>query len=110
MALDSPSTPTVFISFARGDESTEDASGRWHDRLLQHLGGIVRQQDIEIWSDHQIKLGDDWHRAIQDKLESARVAILLVGPAFLASEYAGFVNGVVIPVDGGIEAMLAVPA
>ena len=29
---------------------------------------------------------------------------------FLASEYAGFVNGVVLPVDGGIEAMLAVPA
>ena len=30
--------------------------------------------------------------------------------AFLASEYAAFVNGVVLPVDGGIEAMLAVPA
>ncbi len=30
--------------------------------------------------------------------------------AFLASEHAGFVNGVVIPVDGGVEAMLAVPA
>ena len=29
--------------------------------------------------------------------------------AFLGSDYAGFVNGVVIPVDGGIEAMLAVP-
>lgn len=30
--------------------------------------------------------------------------------AFLASEHAGFVNGVVLPVDGGVEAMLAVPA
>ena len=29
---------------------------------------------------------------------------------FLASEHAGFVNGVVLPVDGGVEAMLAVPA
>ena len=29
--------------------------------------------------------------------------------AFLASDYAGFVNGVVLPVDGGIEATLAVP-
>ena len=29
--------------------------------------------------------------------------------AFLASPHAGFVNGVVLPVDGGIEAMLAVP-
>ena len=28
---------------------------------------------------------------------------------FLASDYAGFVNGVVLPVDGGIEAMLPVP-
>ncbi len=30
--------------------------------------------------------------------------------AFLASDYAGFINGVVLPVDGGVEAMLAVPA
>jgi len=30
--------------------------------------------------------------------------------AFLASDYAGFVNGVVLPVDGGIEATLAVPS
>lgn len=29
--------------------------------------------------------------------------------AFLASDYASFVNGVVLPVDGGVEAMLAVP-
>ncbi len=29
--------------------------------------------------------------------------------ALLASPYASFVNGVVVPVDGGIEAMLAVP-
>lgn len=29
--------------------------------------------------------------------------------AFLASKYAGFINGAVIPVDGGVEAMLAVP-
>ena len=27
--------------------------------------------------------------------------------AYLASDYASFINGVVIPVDGGIEAMLA---
>ena len=30
--------------------------------------------------------------------------------AFLGSEYAGFINGVVLPVDGGIEATLNVPA
>ncbi len=30
--------------------------------------------------------------------------------AYLASDYASFINGVVIPVDGGIEAMLATPA
>lgn len=29
--------------------------------------------------------------------------------AYLASDYASFINGVVIPVDGGIEAMLATP-
>ena len=29
---------------------------------------------------------------------------------FLASEHAGFVNGAVVPVDGGVEAMLAVPS
>jgi 3-oxoacyl-[acyl-carrier protein] reductase len=34
----------------------------------------------------------------------ARVAV------FLASPFAGFVNGVVLPVDGGVEAMLASPS
>ena len=40
---------------------------------------------------------------IGDALEIAHVA------AFLGSDYASFVNGVVIPVDGGIEAMLPTP-
>ena len=30
--------------------------------------------------------------------------------ALLASDYASFVNGVVLPVDGGVQAMLAMPS
>jgi len=30
--------------------------------------------------------------------------------AYLASDYASFINGVVLPVDGGVEALLATPA
>ena len=40
----------------------------------------------------------------------ARAGGYRIGGGVLASEHASFVNGVVLPVDGGVEAMLAVPS
>jgi hypothetical protein len=46
---------------------------------MRNIWTIYAYQDIEI--------GEDWHKKIQGNLESAKVAVLLVSPAFLVSTY-----------------------
>jgi hypothetical protein len=77
----------VFISYAHTDNESSDPSKRWLDRVRQHLEPLVQQDNITICSDEEIGLGDDWHENIQAHLNGARAAVLLVSPAFLASEY-----------------------
>ena len=47
----------------------------------------MQQGQIAVCSDQDIDLGDDWHSHIQQHLNNARAALLLVSPAFLASKY-----------------------
>lgn len=83
---------TVFISYAHQDN---EPPKRWLDRLRAHLSPLVRQDDLVVWSDQQLRLGDSWRSEIQRHLSDARVAVLLVSPAFLASE---FINSEELPV------------
>jgi hypothetical protein len=78
---------SIFISYAHADNESEDPKQRWLDRFLQFLGPLVRQQDLTVWSDKDIKIGDHWHDRIQTQLDKAKAVVLLVSPAFLASDY-----------------------
>lgn len=75
------------MSYAHADNESDDPKERWLDRFLQFLRPLVRQQDLTVWSDKDIKVGDRWHERIQAQLENARAVVLLVSPAFLASDY-----------------------
>lgn len=70
----------VFVSYAHGDDQD------WLDTLLDHLGW-VRGRGTEIWTDRDIAPGALWHETIQAELDLARVAVLMVSQAFLASSY-----------------------
>ena len=70
----------VFICYAHKDKP-------WLDRLKEHLEPFVLQNLVHTWSDQDIEIGDDWHGKIQESLQSAKVAILLVSASFLASKY-----------------------
>lgn len=70
----------VFISYAHYDDQA------WLDDLLRNLSWI-RNRGVEIWTDRDIAPGELWHETIQAQLDRARVAILMVSPAFLASPY-----------------------
>ncbi len=78
---------TVFISYAHEDNESSDPSKQWLNRLLQHLQPLVFQKQVRAWSDTAIKPGERWQEAISQQLEKAKVAVLLVSPAFLASEF-----------------------
>ncbi|MCB1985136.1 MAG: TIR domain-containing protein [Burkholderiales bacterium] len=77
----------IFVSYAHADNEAEAPCRRWLDRLLIHLRPLMLEGHTITWSDKEIEIGDDWHVKIQACLETAKVAILLVSPAFLASKY-----------------------
>jgi hypothetical protein len=80
-------TSQIFICYAHKDNENPDPSKRWLDRLLEHLAPLELQEQADIWSDQDIKLGEEWHDKIQATLQQVKAAVLLVSPSFLASKY-----------------------
>jgi hypothetical protein len=71
---------TVFFSYSHRDESLRD-------ELEIHLAMLKNQCLIETWHDRRILAGDEFDAAIDERLETADVILLLVSPYFLASKY-----------------------
>lgn len=76
----SSSRTRAFISYSHKD-------GRFLDELHDHLAFFERQGLIDVWDDRKLKPGDPWEDEIKRAIKSARVGILLISPAFLASEF-----------------------
>jgi tetratricopeptide (TPR) repeat protein len=72
--------PTVFISYSHKDEA-------WKDRVVTHLGVLHKQGMLYAWDDRRIGVGEDWYQEIQDAMDAASVALLLVSADFLASKF-----------------------
>ena len=77
----SPAPPVrVFYSYAHKDEALLD-------QLDQHLSPLRRQGLIEPWHDRDIRAGQEWSQAIEDHLDASQLVLLLISPAFIASEF-----------------------
>jgi hypothetical protein len=72
--------PVIFCSYATADEDHLA-------RLVAHLALLKRENKISEWHNRKILPGDDWNGAIIEKLELARVFLLLVSADFIASDY-----------------------
>lgn len=70
----------VFISYSHRDEA-------WKIRLQKHLAVLENQGLLSIWDDRQIDVGDDWLSKIEQAIESADIAILLISADFLSSKF-----------------------
>ena len=70
----------VFVSYSHRD-------ARWLDDLLTHLKPYLRDGSITTWSDKQIQPGSEWFDEVKRQLARTRVAVLLVTPNFLASDF-----------------------
>jgi len=73
-------TPTVFISYSHKDEV-------WKDRLQSQLGVLQHEGLLYMWDDRRIGAGEDWNEEIQEAMEKASVAILLVSAYFITSKF-----------------------
>src|SRR5579871_6413599 len=70
----------IFISYSHRDR-------RWLEELLITLKPLTRKRKIETWDDTKIGVGSLWKREIATALGRAKIAVLLVSRAFLASEF-----------------------
>jgi hypothetical protein len=70
----------IFISYSHKDK-------KWLDKLMVFLKPHAREEQIHIWEDTQIQPGAKWDTEIKTQIDNCRVAILLVSPYFLASNY-----------------------
>ena len=76
----SPTRTKVFISYSHADKD-------WLERLRRHLKPLVREGRLECWDDTHIRPGDDWKQEIQNALDTAQVAVLLISADFFASDF-----------------------
>ena len=71
---------TIFITYSHRDR-------RWVDRLLVHLKPLERGISTDIWEDSRIKPGARWRSEIENALNNACAAILVISADFLASDF-----------------------
>ncbi len=72
--------PTVFISYSHKDEE-------WKGRLVTHLRVLEMEDILDEWDDRRIETGKDWYPEIQEAMNHASVAILMVSANFLTSKF-----------------------
>ena len=82
MPQPAPERRHVFISYSHVDRIWVERLQRMMAPLLQGTG-----QELRLWDDSQIEAGRPWRPAIEAALAEAKVALLLVSDAFLASKF-----------------------
>jgi hypothetical protein len=70
----------VFVSYSHKDAN-------WLERFQEHIALLERLKLVDHWADTRLEGGSEWEREIDVALTNAKVAVLLVSPAFLSSKF-----------------------
>ncbi len=74
--------------------SHKDRAGR--DALRERLAPLEAEGVLTVWCDVRIDPGTDWRHAIDTAIRRCDAAVLLLSPAFFASEFIASVEGVTL--------------
>ena len=70
----------IFVSYSRKDEGLLN-------KLLEHFAGLERIAMIKIWTDREIRAGEEWENKIGEHLNTSKIILLLISPSFIKSPY-----------------------
>lgn len=70
----------IFVSYAHEDRALKE-------ELDKHLKVLKRSSKVEVWSDREIALGQEFNEAIKSELHRADIILLLVSVDFNASDF-----------------------
>jgi hypothetical protein len=70
----------IFISYSHKDE-------KWKNRLVAHLGALEHKEILDVWDDRKIQPGEHWEPAIENAMNEATAAIILVSANYLSSDF-----------------------
>lgn len=79
VVVTSSRTVNAFLAYAHADEE-------FLSKLEIHMSGLRRSGAINHWSAQKIAPGQEWSKAIHEKLDSACLIMLLVSADFIASD------------------------
>ncbi|HEV3344487.1 MAG TPA: TIR domain-containing protein [Pirellulales bacterium] len=75
----------VFVSYAHKDDQDDR---KWLKLLLPSLSALANPPtEIPFWYDDHLDSGEKWEQQIYDRIDRARVAVLLVSRQFFASQF-----------------------
>lgn len=75
------SLPTkIFISYCHENDKHFKA-------LMSHLGAIAKFNNIEIFTDQKVDIGQDLDGVIQENLQNSDIVVCLVSTEYLNSDY-----------------------
>lgn len=87
MNLNEHNRTKVFVCYSHKDS-------KWLERLRIHLKPLTRDGKVDVWDDTMIAPGTNWRAAIEESINSSKIAILLVSADFLASD---FISAIELP-------------
>jgi TIR domain len=75
-----PSHPTIFVSYSHKD-------AKYKEEFERYMAPLRQYHYIDTWSDEDIPVSSDWRLEIEDAMERAGVAVVLVTSNFLNSNF-----------------------
>lgn len=75
-----PARSDIFISYSHKDKE-------WLEQVHLHLKPLEDNHKVVVWQDRKLRGGALWEQEIKQALARTRIAILLVSPNFLGSDF-----------------------